>query len=189
MFKIKKPQKQPYNFEKARLDYCLALFERQEKGREELEKKSQFYLSLITLSLGALFLNLENFKSLKDVAFAQGLSRSIIVAINVSLIVLLMALVLSLIAILISIGIRTYYAAAPKNLTVRLFAPDGDYLAEQTESNALRVFATEYALAFEQNSQTNEKKARWIQMAGVGIFVSILALATLIAEIFLALFQ
>jgi len=177
------------NFEKARLEYCLALFEREEKGREELEKKSQFYLSLITLSLGAFFLNIENLKKLKDAVFTPHISRSLVVAVNISLVVLLLALMISLVFVLISFSIRTYHAAAPNNLVVKLFSPDSTYLDERTEKDALKAFATEYALAFEQNSRTNERKAQWVQAAGIGIFISVLTLAALTAEIFLVLFQ
>jgi hypothetical protein len=43
-------------FERARLEYCRRVFEREEERRQELERKSQFYLSFITLVLGAVFL-------------------------------------------------------------------------------------------------------------------------------------
>ena len=70
------------SFEKVRMDYCARVFEREAGRKEILEKKAQFYLSLVSLALGAVFLKLE---FLEDIATLLSREGTPLLAANVIL--------------------------------------------------------------------------------------------------------
>ena len=59
------------SFEKTRLEYCSDLYKQGLEIREHLDKKIQFYLSFVTLLLGAIFLKLEFFTKLSELLKQQ----------------------------------------------------------------------------------------------------------------------
>jgi len=65
-------------FEKARFDYCITIHKSEDKRLKNLESKSRFYLSFITLFLGAVFFNIEFLEKLRDLVAGKTISATLI---------------------------------------------------------------------------------------------------------------
>ena len=168
-------------FERARLDYCRSVFEREENRREGLERKAQFYLSFVTLVLAAVFLKPDYLDLIGDTIAGRPLPAPAAVILIVSMAVLGLSLVLTTITILAAVQVHKYRGEYPADLTDALFMPDSGYLAEESEAHMICVAAMNYAVAVEANRALNDRKAARLRLAAAGALLTVLALATLLA--------
>ena len=168
-------------FEKARFDYCAKVYEREKARKETLERKSDFYLSFVTLFMGAVFLKMDSLKTLGEVITQVATSPALRGLLYFSITITAISLLTALVAILESMRLRTFATEYPPAFTDALFAPDSTYLDEQDEPSLLRANAMGYAIALELNTEINQKKANWINVAARGVFAAVISLAALLA--------
>jgi glucan phosphoethanolaminetransferase (alkaline phosphatase superfamily) len=118
-------------FEKARFDYCVTIHKAEDKRRKNLESKSRFYLSFITLFLGAVFFNIEFLEKLRDLVAGKTVSATLITGIYACAIILAISLLVSLVSILASVQLKSYKAVYPEDVTQMLFGPNSDYIEKK----------------------------------------------------------
>jgi hypothetical protein len=170
-------------FEKSRLEYCLDIFNREEERREQLEKKSQFYLSFITLFLGAIFLKTDSLAFINELTANQTIPVPVMTVFYLAILLLGFFILFSVIAILQVTRLWSYRGPFPKEIVEILFSPDSDFLEEQTQACLMRTTALNYAIALESNTSINDRKSKWIMVSSFGIFSSVVAFAILIGVI------
>jgi hypothetical protein len=170
-------------FEKARLEYCTKLCDREDARAASLEKKSQFYLSFATAFVGAIFLKLDSIKALADLLSNNAASKTVHDIVLGAMIALLLALLSALLSILESVRVRPYKSALPGNVTETVFLTDSEFLRGGDESKFNREIALSFATALEINTSINDKKARWVSVAAYCILSSVFALFVIISVV------
>lgn len=168
-------------FEKARYQYCKELFERERARKQSLENKAQMILSLVTLILGVIFFKLEFFKQLNDLLENNCVARSVLVSMYLTLSILGVCLWVALYSVLRAIRLQVYKEEHPKNFITSVFAPQSDYLPEETQTSFYKATAMSYAIALEQNSNVNDKKASWVRYSWYSLISAAVLLAVFIA--------
>ena len=172
--------KQSNSFEKIRYQYCKELFERERDRKESLERKAQVILSIITLLLGVTFFKLTFFKDLKEIINNSEVSSFVIVSMFSLLYMLAICFLIALYYILKSISLQSYKEEHPKYLISSLFAPESNYIIEENEIEFYKATAMSYAIAIEQNSQVNDKKAIWIRYCWYSLIACVIFLSVFI---------
>jgi len=162
-------------FAKARYEFCVQIFEQEKENRESLEKKAQLNFSFITIFLGAVFLNIGFFDSLKTV-LQNNKSAIPSWVIYIPLTIFAVSLFLSLITLITTIQIRSYRAEAPANISSLLFGIDSEFLSAKTEIELISKLALGYSEATEHNRKVNQTKAKLIQLATYLITLAIISL-------------
>lgn len=152
-------------FEHARLDYCISAFQMQRDTANMLERRASFFLSLITILMGSVFLKLDVLKDLFSLPGKLGLAVWFIVAPAFLSLLFASALLVGLVALSISMRLRRSKNPHPDKIADALFAPNSKYLDHQDESTLLRKIALNYAIALENNAEINRKKKRWMDTA------------------------
>jgi hypothetical protein len=168
-------------FERARLDYCLDVFNREEERREQLEKKAQFYLSFITLILGALFFKAENLALLEELTQNQVIAPLLVTLIYVTIVLLGLSILFSVLAILGVTRLWSYRGPYPEEFVFSLFSPESDFIDEQNQESLIRATALNFAIALDYNKSINDRKSRWIMLSSYSIFLTVAVLAVLLA--------
>lgn len=172
---------QSVSFEKTRYQYCKELFERERERKETLERKAQMILSLVTLMLGVIYFKLDFFKNLKDIISNSSFKSFIALPLYGVLCILAICLLGALFSVLKSIKLQIYKEEHPKNFISSLFAPESDYLISENEVALYRATAMSYAIALEQNSDINDKKAIWVRYSWYSLIAAVIILAVFIA--------
>jgi hypothetical protein len=170
-------------FEKARLDYCMDVYNREEQRKEQLEKKSQFYLSFITLFLGAIFLKTDSLTLLKELTENEAIAPALITILYLSIILLGISILFSVMAILGVTRLWSYKGPYPEDIVFSLFSPESDFIEEDTQAQLIRAIALNFAVALDFNKSINDRKSRWIMVSSYGIFVSVAVFAILLSVI------
>ncbi|HIK14694.1 MAG TPA: hypothetical protein IGS53_05290 [Leptolyngbyaceae cyanobacterium M33_DOE_097] len=170
---------------KSKLEYCQALYEMEMRRKETLERKTQFYLSLVTLFLSALLLKLDFFTSLQSTINQHSNMSGLISLIRISTFALSIATLVSLTGVLQAVRLQNYRTPSLMPLTDRLFKPDSLYINELI---FLRDIAAMYSLAVEYNCERNAEKTKWIKVASWGILSLIFSFAVLMCGIAYSLF-
>ena len=93
---------------KAQFDHCVSINEAENRRREILENRSRFYLSFITLFLGAVTLNFEFLEKLHGYMIGNSVSVILNTGIYGCIIILAISLLVSLISILASGQIKPF---------------------------------------------------------------------------------
>lgn len=167
-------------FEKVRCEYCEKVYEREVARKETLEKKAQFYLSIVTLVLGAIFLKVDFLETLSGSMSRSGVSSWVGFLGGGLAVALAAALAFTLVSVLAAIRLQGYTNEHPANLVSSLFAPDAHFLDEATALGFLRATALSFAMATERNKLVNDRKATWVKRASVGVLFAMLALGALL---------
>jgi hypothetical protein len=170
-------------FEKARLDYCQDVFNREEERREQLEKKAQFYLSFITLILGALFFKAENLTLLNVLIGSGGIAAPLITLTYATIILLGLSILFSVVAILGVTRLWSYRGPYPEDIVHSLFSPESNFIEEEKQEDFVRATALNFAIALDYNKSINDRKSRLIMVSSYGIFVTVALLAILLTLI------
>lgn len=168
-------------FEKARLEYCLDVFNREEARREQLERKAQFYLSFITLILGALFFQAENLTLVGELIGNENVAPLLTTITYITIIILGLSILFSVMAILGVTRLWSYRGPYPEEFVFALFSPESDFIDEQNQEDFVRASALNFAIALDFNKSINDHKSRWIMLSSYGIFLTVVMLAVLLA--------
>lgn len=168
------------SFERARLDYCRRVFEREEERREGLERKAQFYLSFLTLVLAAIFIKPDYLTVIRE-AVAGGPGPAAAGILIASTAALGLSLLFGVFTIMAAVRVRKYRGEYPGDLTDALFAPDSPLLADKTEAHMICVTGMNYAVAVETNRAVNDRKGAWLRLTAVAAQVTALSLTILLA--------
>jgi len=171
-------------FEKVRFQYCVDLYKIEDEKQQRLEGKSQFYLSFITLFLGAVFLNLEFLVALPKLIYKVGNNNGLIIAIYCTLIILAVGIIVSVFSILQSVRVREHFNFYPEEITKALFSPTSEYLPEKNEAPMLRANAMSFAIAIEDKKNVNDRKAEWLQITAISVLVTVFSLVIFLATFF-----
>jgi hypothetical protein len=164
----------------ARLDYCHALYSMEMKRKEVLETKVQFYLSLVTLFLGAILLKLE-FLQFLQTALAQNKSMIWLnLIISLSTLALGLSVLTSLVCILMALRLQNYRNPSFIPLADKLFHPDSPY---KDKLILLRDVAAMYAFATEHNAEQNCQKTGWIKLTSTSVLSLIISLTILMGAV------
>lgn len=175
------------DLETAKYEYCATVFQEELERKERIEGKSQFYLSFITVLLGAFFLNLDFLAQLPTLISQSGYSLRTSIASYSLLLGILVSLFVSLVAVFKSIQLQNYKSGYPLDIVKSLFAPNSDFAERADKAGFLKAVAMNYAIALEFNSKLNEKKARWVKIASSSILMGvILLIAFLVVLVYLS---
>jgi len=167
------------DFERARFEYCAQLFGNEEKRKETLEKKGQFYLSFVTIFLGAVFLKLDRLNSVKDILGKGNLVLLGKFSMYFLLTVLLLSIIAALISVLKCMQIREYSRGCPKSLEDSIFIDLAPTVGRDNES-FFKERAIDYAIALEINRKINSNKATWLNVCSYCSFTGVLSLLVLV---------
>lgn len=167
-------------FERARLEYCQRIFEREEERREGLERKAQFYLSFLTLVLAAVFIKPDYLNVIRDTV-AGGPVPAVAAILIASTAILGLSLLFGVITIMAAVRVRKYRGEFPGDLTDALFAPDSPYLTEKSEAHMICITAMNYAVAVETNRVLNDRKGAWLRLTAAAAQIAALSLTALLA--------
>jgi hypothetical protein len=170
-------------FEKARFEYCATIYGDGLHRKERLEKKTEFYLSFITLFLGAILLNTDLLSQLRDLLANVTAASSLTVLTYSSITALAIALLCSLLSILQATRVRSYTSPYPTKTAYHLFAPKSEYLDRKDSSSLFKASALSYAIAAEDNKKVNDKKAAWMRVAAFGVFIAVLSLMAFLVAV------
>lgn len=168
-------------FEVARLEYCQDVFNREEERRDQLEKKAQFYLSFITLILGALFFKAENLALLDELTRSQGIAPLLVTLIYITIILLGIAILFSVFAILGVTRLWSYRGPYPEDIVNSLFSPASDFIEGENQADFIRATALNFAIALDYNKSINDRKSRWIMVSSYSVFLTVAVLAVLLS--------
>jgi hypothetical protein len=170
----------------ARLNYCKSLYSMEMKRKENLENKAQFYLSLVTLFLGAFLLKFEFFTFLQtSISQNEGIAWLNII-ILLSVLTLGLSALTALAAVMMALRLQNYKDQGFEPLFDTLFHPDSPY---QDKLLLQRDIAAMYALATEHNIKQNQQKTQWIKLTSISVMSLIMSLTILIVSIILLLFS
>ena len=161
-------------FAKARYDYCFQLYKSEQERKDAIEKKAQFYLSLVTLFLGAIVLKLDFLKDSVGM-LPKNLPPDLTTILYIAGGTFLVSLSISLMSILFSVHVRNYLIEHPADLTSALFSSTSEYLGENTVAELYTSTAMSYALATESDRIINERKSTWIRLSSFFLLVAFLA--------------
>jgi hypothetical protein len=157
-------------FDKRRFEYCEKLFEREVDRKGLIEGKAKFYITFISLFYGALFIKIESLESiLKSIDRYQSVLK--IVA-HISILALMLFLLISMICILQSMRIQKWKFGYPRDVLSSLFSPEHQDSGFVPGNRPLEKYALEYLIAMEYNYKINNKKSKWIETAGIFIFLA-----------------
>lgn len=176
-FKENLTKTEKISFEKTRLKYCSDLYQQGLNMRENLDKKIQFYLSFVTLLLGAIFLKLEFFTDLGALLKKQPISPEFKWLTYITLLLSGLSVLVTLIALMIATRLRQYKIPSSESLVFDLFNKNSNYKVEQT---LIRDAALLYASATEFLRKTNKYKEKWGRIAEVTILITVIMMATLL---------
>jgi hypothetical protein len=170
-------------FERARYEYCLQIYEREVSRKDALERKAQLYLTLLALFVGAVFLKIEVLTGLRDLlrsSATASLDRGLLI---ISASVFSLSLLVSLACVLFAVHVRGYAIEYPSQLVTALFRLPSDFLSQPDEVILRAEGALALATAFEEDRKQNDRKARWISRASVSLFVMLFALAVILGAL------
>ena len=168
------------SFGKALLEYCIELFKAETSRQDALESKSRFYLSFVTLLIGAFFLNLDFLASLKNIIAQEKPSPTILITTYTCIVILGISLFVSLFAIFFSVGVKSYKGVFPKDITYQLFGPTSKYIKKEDLLTLYKTVSMNYTVALEHNKDINDKKAKWINIAALSSLITISSLSVLL---------
>lgn len=173
-------------FEKARFDYCLRLFEQEEKRKETLEGKAQFYLSFVTLFMSIVLLNIDFLKAVSDAISKVNANSSAsdnfwVNIIHWSMVLWLSSILFALFSILQSMKLKKYEKGYPPHLSNDLFLDDLNYFKQKDEISLLEASAKEYGKSFRKNYTKNNEKAQWVGVSFFSILMSVFSLVLFLA--------
>lgn len=177
MDSLKKKPSDEIGLAKARYEYCLRLYEREQDRRENIERKAQFHLSLITIFLGALLLRLDILTEINAILKKSNTQPILVNCTYASALAFAFFVILSLIGVLLTVKSRAYNPEYPVNPSLMLFNPNGKYLRKYTEAELFRSVAMTYALALESDSVTNNRKSHWLSLTSYSLIAAIFAFA------------
>lgn len=164
----------------SRLDYCIDIYRQEIRRRESLEKKSQFYLSFVTLLLSGIFIRLQTIEDIDLLLDSSSTPPQFLFATTIFLIGLGVSILLCLIAVFESIRVENYIGPAKEDMTFDLFGPKSNNTDElKTTDNTARM----YSLAAEKSKRINNRKAIWLKFTSLLLFTAILCLMALIGTI------
>jgi hypothetical protein len=168
---------EPADLAKARFEYCLKLYEREQDRRKTLESKAQFHLTLITAFLGALLLRLDALKELGTILQQNAPPRLLVAMLFTCAGLFSIALLASLLGVLMTIKAQSYPPEYVSNPDTRLFDPADGYIKPYTETVFFRETAMTYMLATLDDRKVNDTKAGSLLFTSYSLLVTILAFA------------
>jgi len=168
---------------KARYEYCLLLYEREQTRRTALENKAQIHLSLISVFLGALLLQMDFLEEVRKLLTIHSTQIIQVGLLYFGCIVFSLSIILSLLGILFTIKTRAYTPEYPASPSLRLFNPESDYLVQYTEVGFYRSIAMSYTTALESDSHINNQKNSWLALASYALVSAVFSFALVIGII------
>ena len=177
------PDENQVSFVKTRFDYCKALYELERKRHEELEKKAQFYLSFITIFIGATFIKIDFLESLESLVSQPDIPSFVRLSLYVIMCTIGLSTITVLVLILASIRVQKYRDPAFKDIKT-IFKESAKY---NEEIVFIRDISGLYSIAVEENKAVNDRKARLVKLAAISVLFTIILLALLIIIIAIAL--
>ncbi len=168
------------DFEKSRFEYCSQLFDKEEKTKESIERKCQFYLSFATIFLGTIFLKLDYLKSVKEIYGKAKPPTPVSFLVYTIVSVLLISVIIALTSVLKSMGIRNYAGGFHRELDKFLFESDE---RPETSSELHIICARFYAQAVDKNRKLNAGKAKWLVLCSYSLLIAVMSMFALIITI------
>lgn len=155
------------------LRFCERAYEVERDRKEEMEKKAQFYLALITGILGILAIKGgEVDLTVKPLGLLGGG-----VVVVMVLLLFLASILIALFCMIKVLAPRGYEKPYPSRLLTTLFSPSARF---KTDADLLRAQAEELAGAAEINFRLNVEKSGWLSRLSNSVLVVIVALFLLL---------
>ena len=91
-----------------------------------------------------------------------------------------LSLLVSLTFILKSIHLQSYRDIYPENITQLFLNPESEYFKERTPKCLYFTKSMNYTIALEHNHQINDKKAKFLTIASIFVFISVILISILL---------
>jgi len=178
-------------FEKARLEHCIKIYDRELARKDAIEKKSQLYLSLLAILITGVFLKIDLIVSLRKAVPGRSICSVCLPTLDVSFVVTGVLLLISLISILFIVRAKQFQKESPANAVHDLFSSDSVYLSlrdvsvdtEHGEAGFYELVARSYAIAFDQTSRVNNRNGKYLQLCSICVFLTSLGLTVLVGAL------
>jgi hypothetical protein len=142
--------------ERARLAYVVELYDRESERKDRLDRRSQFHVSFATALTGAFVLKPDVFKLIHEAYSASShVGRLALIG---SLFGFGAAIFGAMMAILLAVRLQPVVAEYPARTTSKLFDPAQVAWDPGDLAGMLRSFATSYALALEDVTESSAEK-------------------------------
>jgi len=165
------------------------MYELERARGDLLERRAQFYLTLLTFLLGALSLKADLWGKVRLFLWTLWRSHPVWVgSIFVEGVLCSSSAAASFLFILLVFKPRSREKPYPPALLDRLFDPEYDS-GDEAEAKLVRNNAKRYAWATEDNNQVNVKISKWLVRASAATLTALLSLGLLIVTIFSAYLQ
>lgn len=183
------------DFLKARFDYCKEIHYKLMEDKEKLDNKVKLLMSLITLFLSAIILNIAKIEKFKEAILNKDLI-SINYLISIILILAVIIYLTLIVCIFMSFKIRSFDEIYPKQFSeeflfkgTKYFRNEDGQESELMDKDALNNFYYTMTLVITHSVETNSKllndKAKWFDYSWQLLLVTIFLIYIDLVLIFL----
>jgi len=166
-------------FEKARFEYVVKVYEGLSTHKEELEKKAILQLLIVTLMLGFVFLNIDSIRRLND-SLLLNKDLKVLFFSNVLVFVLSVTLILALVLIIVVLFRFKIPEAPSRDLLTSVYFPDSDSSLKKDALYFYQKVGVAYSVAVESAKLEIAKNESLIRLSTISLTSAILILGMLI---------
>ena len=167
------------DFEKARFEYNLSLYESLKARKDALEKKVAFQLLILTLLMGYIFGNVSTITRLNDYLMANKDIKLLFFS-NMLFFILAIALVLSLILIIVVLFRSQSPDSPSKDLLTSIYFPDAETSQRKDAIFFYQRIGVAYSVIIERFSSEINRNDMLCRLSTISLAAAILILGMVI---------
>jgi hypothetical protein len=167
------------DFEKARFEYVVKVYENLIARKDSLERKAILQLLIVTLMLGFVFLNIDSIRKLNDYLLSIK-DLKILFFSNVLVFVLSITLILALILIIVVLFRFKIPEAPSKDLLSSVYFPDSENPEKKGALYFYQKIGVAYTVAIESAKAEINKNESLIRLSTISLTSGVLILGMLI---------
>jgi hypothetical protein len=167
------------DFEKARFEYVVKVYESLITRKDSLEKKAILQLLIVTIMLGFVFLNIDSIRKLNDYLLSIK-DLKVLFFSNVLVFVLSITLILALVLIIIVLFRFKIPEAPSRDLLTAVYFPDSESAQKKDALYFYQKIGVAYSVAVETAKEEINKNESLIRLSTISLTSGILILGMLI---------
>lgn len=170
-------------FEKARLQYLMATYEKEVSRKDILEKKAQFYITFVGVFLTGIFLKLDYVAAIAAAWPGKGGWTPARAVLFGSVAVIGVSLIVVIISSLEVVRATSYATEAPENASTLLFDKSHALISDRNPERFIADVALVYARALDGVSGGLARKGRLLKVAAGGLVMLLLGAILFIGSV------
>ncbi|MCP4600798.1 MAG: hypothetical protein GY847_09745 [Proteobacteria bacterium] len=167
------------SFEKSRYDHCKMIYEMEKSRKDDIEKKAQFYFSMVVIFVGVLSFKGGAITVVGGALFKPDMNGWLLFLISVEVVAFVGSLLLSVLSVAKALMPSPYPKPYPQRFAQDAFGPSSD----TQESKMVRDNALRFALAAEICRGSNAVKSQWLIRTHRGILVTVATFVVLLLTV------